>query len=88
MIPLHTRIQLGDVLNAVRRIDREGIPPRHHLRSYKVMVSDRAYPAKLLLSYAYGFAHPDLGDLPTEGDSFTSHMAVSFFLGMGLVVER
>lgn len=28
-----------------------------------------------------------LGDLPTEHDSFTSHMAVSFFLGMGLKVE-
>lgn len=44
-------------LQAMNRIDREGVPPRASIKNFAVEHEGKEYPPKLLISYASGYAN-------------------------------
>ncbi|WP_240676172.1 McrB family protein [Botryobacter ruber] len=62
---LPTNIRREHILNAIKKIDIEGIPPQAHSSTYDVDFNGKKYPPKLVVSYANIYANGDKLDRKT-----------------------
>ena len=73
------------VVQAIRRIDRKGIPPRHQSREWVLKIDDRKYPPKYVVKLAYEFSNEGS---TISSEDFNVWEAAAFLLGLGFEVER
>jgi hypothetical protein len=56
-MPLPTNITREHILNAIEKIDKEGIPSDGQSRYYDLLYNGKKYPPKVVLSFANSFAN-------------------------------
>ena len=57
MRDIPNNIKPKHIVQAINKIEKEGIPPQAHSSSYDVLYNGKRYPPKLVLSYANIFAN-------------------------------
>ena len=70
-----SNISQNHILNAIKRINNEGVEGKRKERKWAVRYNNELYPCKLLISYANAFANPSMGELDPSPKVFTTYMA-------------
>jgi predicted restriction endonuclease len=81
MIP--PTITSESILHSIILIDRDGVPPNRQSRFYDLIVNERPYPPKYVISLASLYAT----GIEAQFDTFNAVEAKSYFIGHGYTIR-
>lgn len=83
-MPIPTNINREHVLQAILKINREGVPNRRSARNWFVRFERRDYPCKLLISWANIYANGE--ELDPNPSVFISITARTYLENLGFEI--
>ncbi len=72
------------ILQAIVKIEKEGIPPHRHARDYALLYEERQYPCKLVISWANIYANDE--ELNSDPKVFNTYMAQNYLIENGFTI--
>ena len=80
-----SEIKKEHIIQAIEKIDEEGIPLRNESKDYDLLWNNKHYPPKLLISYAHQFANGSILDTNTFSGGKESN---DFLKNLGFTVHE
>ena len=85
-MPIPVNITGENVLQAIQRIQLEGVPPYRGFRKWAVRYGNNLYPCKLLISWAN--VYPNGEELDPNPNNFQTDMATQYLANLEFIVVR
>ena len=83
-MPIPENISQKHILQAISKINTEGIPPKRKLKKWALEYEGENYPCKLIISYANIYANGD--ELDPNPNIFTTYLAQSYLTKKGFKI--
>jgi hypothetical protein len=85
-MPIPNNINKGHILEAINKVDRDGVPEDRKLRKWGVKFNKKIYPCKLLISWGNIYANGI--ELDPNPNNFQTNMAQDFLKNLGFEIVR